>query len=149
MIVMAAVDTSARFLLGHELKSREARDHFRQVLDAAEHGGVPVVRREIPVVVVRRDILDSVLAEVAPLDVKSAVTHGQFAFWLDNPPVHAVGDDLDRAEDEFLDALVDYAELWIDELQHVPNHVSNRDVVLRIAMFAGARDELRRVVFGD
>ena len=64
-------------------------------------------------------------------------------------PVHAIGNGLDEAEDEFLDALVDYAELWLSELRHAPNHRSNAPLVQRIVMYAGDRDELRRVVFGD
>jgi hypothetical protein len=64
-------------------------------------------------------------------------------------PVHAVGADIDQAEEEFLDALIDYADLWMKELRHAPNHAKNEILVTRIAMFAGDREELRQVVFSE
>jgi hypothetical protein len=60
-----------------------------------------------------------------------------------------VGRDLDEATETFLDALVDYAEMWFSELRRAPNHAGNRHLALRIAIFAGDRHELARVVFGD
>lgn len=144
-----ASDTRQKLSLGHQFRSREARDHFKAFLETAERGEIAVVLRDSHLVLLRRDVLESVIAASAPLVVKSAVTDDQFAFWLDGVPVHAVGADLDEAEAEFLDALVDYAELWFDELQLAPNHAPNRNLALRVAMYAGDRDELRRVVFGD
>jgi hypothetical protein len=137
------------FDLGHQFKSREARDHFSGLLDEAEKGGVAVVRRDLPFVVVRRDLYDDVLAGRAPFDVRSSVHGSQVSFWLDSVPIHAIGNGLDEAEDEFLGALIDYAELWLSELRHAPNHRTNAPLVQRIVMYAGDRDELRRVVFGD
>lgn len=139
----------AGFELGHQFKSREARDNIKAVLDTAEHGGIAVICRDAPVVVLSRDALDEALGRLAPLDVRSGVTDGQVAFWLDDAPVHAVGASLDDAEDEFLDALVDYVELWFEDLHRAPNHAQHKALALRVAMFAGDRDELRRVVFGD
>lgn len=138
-----------KFEFGHQFKAREARDQLKDVLDEAERGGVAVVRREKPVVLVLRDDVDQLVASKAPLDVESAVTDGQFAFWLEDVPVHAVGADLDDAEEQFLDALVDYADLWYQELRYAPNHARNQCLALRVAMYAGDREELRRVVFGD
>lgn len=137
------------FDLGHQYKAREARDHFREVLDTAENGNVAVVRRATPVVVVMRDALDEALRVTAPLEVRSAVKDGQVVFWLEDAPVLASGADLDSAEDAFLEALVDYAELWFDELRDAPNHRQNKFLALRVAAFAGDLDELRQVVFGD
>jgi prevent-host-death family protein len=141
--------TAPKFAFGHQFKAREARDQLKDVLDEAEKGGVVVVRRGSPVVVALRDDIDELVATVAPLDVKSAVTGGQFAFWLEGAPVHATAADLDAAEEQFLDALIDYADLWYHELRHAPNHAQNRYLALRVAIFAGEREELRRVVFGD
>lgn len=140
---------AAKFEFGHQFKAREARDQLKDVLDEAERGGVAVVRREKPVVLVLRDEVDRLVASRAPFEVKGAVTGGQFAFWLEDVPVHAVGADLDDAEEQFLDALVDYADLWYQELRYAPNHAGNQWLALRVAMYAGDREELRRVVFGD
>ena len=135
--------------LGHQFKSREARDNFKLVLDAAERGDLAVVRRDAPLVVVRRDIYDADLESSAPFDVKSSIQDGQISFWMDRLPVHGSGATLPEAEEAFLDALVDYADLWVEELRHAPNHKDNAPMIRRITMYVGDREELRRVVFDD
>lgn len=145
-----ATRTAGGFALGHEFKAREARDHLKDVLDRAEAGGVSVIRRgRSPVVVLDRDTLGATLRASTPVPVLSSVTKGQFAFWVDGAPIHAVGDDLDIAEDEFLDALIDYAEAWFDRLHNAPNHRQYRDLAFLVAIYAGDRPELHRVIFGD
>jgi hypothetical protein len=135
---------------GHQYQSREARDRLSQLFDEAERGGVPVVRRarQRDYVVVRRDVLDDALAPHAPFEVQASVHDGQVSLWLDDVPVHAAAGSFEEAEAAFLDAVVDYAESWLDELRHAPNHQQHAPLVRRIAMYAGDRDELRRVVFG-
>lgn len=140
---------AASFSLGHEFRSREARDHLKDVLDRAESGSPAVIRRHSPVVVMDRDVFGAALQAAAPVPVLSAVTGGQFAFWVDGAPIHAVGDDLDAAEDAFLDALVDYAQAWFDDLKAAPNHKQFRDLALLVGIYAGDRSELHRVIFGD
>jgi hypothetical protein len=133
---------------GHQYASTDARARFSDVMETAVRGDVAVVRREQPVVVVRRDVYDSVLKKAAPFDVQAGVHDGCVSFWLNGVPVHGSGGTLDEAEEEFLDALIDYAELWTRELRHAPNHKQNSELVRRVAMYAESRDELRGVVFG-
>jgi hypothetical protein len=140
---------SVNFEFAHQFKSREFRDNQKPALEQVEKGGVTVLRRSEPLVVLRRQMIDPVLARDAKFLVKSSVGKDQVAFWLDNVPVHAVGADLDEAEEAFLDALIDYADLWMKELRHAPNHAKNEILVTRIAMFAGDREELRQVVFSE
>ncbi|MHB8395283.1 MAG: hypothetical protein ACYDC5_12490 [Candidatus Dormibacteria bacterium] len=132
---------------GQQYGSRDARDNFSAVMQTAARGDLAVVRREQPVVLVRRDVYDAVLANAAPFNVLSSVREGQVTFWLDSVPVHGSGPSLEDAEDDFLDALIDYADLWTKELRHAPNHQGNGELVRRVAMYAEDRDELRRVVF--
>ncbi len=137
------------FHVGHQFKSREARDNFSGLLDEAANGGVAVVQREEQTfVLVTRAAYDAALADRAPFAVRSSVHDGQFSLWLDDVPVHAVGESLDQAEDEFLDALIDYADLWLSELRHAPNHRSNAEVVHRIVAYAADRAALSAIVFG-
>ena len=89
------------------------------------------------------------LAEQAPFDVVSSVTEDQVAFWLADGLVHGVGSNLAEATDDFLDALVDYAQSWFEDLRNAPNHAHNRLLVLRVVLHAGDREELERVVFDD
>ena len=133
--------------LGLRFKSRSARDHIKDVLDAAEAGSTAVITRERPVAVVDAGLLEELLAEQAPFEILSSITDEQVAFWLADGLVHGVGGDLRAATDDFLDALVDYASSWFQDLRSAPNHAHNRLLALRIALHAGDRDELERVVF--
>lgn len=135
--------------LGLRYKARSARDHIKDVLDAAEGGGTAVITRDRPVAAVDAGVLEELLAERAPFAVLSSVTDDQVAFWLADGLVHGVGTNLEDATSDFLDALVDYARSWFEDLRNAPNHAHNRLLVLRIALHAGDREELERVVFGD
>lgn len=137
------------FEVGHQFKAREARDHLRAVLDAAEQGDAVVLRRDEPLVLLRRDVLDADLAARYPIEPQVSFTTVGVAMWIDGMPVHAEAGTYDEAEDAFLDALVDYASLWIEELRHAPNHRQHAGRVRRVAIYAGDREELRRAVFGD
>jgi hypothetical protein len=133
----------------HQFKSREARDHWREILDRAEGGVVSVVRRTSPVVVAPREVIARALAALHPFDVQVSVSDSQVSMWLEQAPVHGAGATYEQAEEEFLDALLDYAELWVDELRSAPNHRDNEGLVTQVLMYGENRDELRRVVFGD
>jgi hypothetical protein len=144
-----SADPKIVFEFAHQFRSREFRDHQKPVLEQVERGGVCVLLRSETLVLFRREMIDSILARDAKFLVKSSVSTDQVAFWLEDVPVHAVGVDLDQAEEGFLDALIDYADLWTKELRYAPNHAKNEDLVTRIAMFAGEREELRQLVFTE
>jgi Antitoxin of toxin-antitoxin, RelE / RelB, TA system len=133
----------------HQFKAREARDNWRQILDRAESGVVSVVRRGAPVVVAPRDVMARALASLYPFNVQVSVGPSQVSMWLEGMPVHAVGATYEEAEENFLDALLDYAELWVRELKSAPNHRDNEGLVTQVLMYGEDRDELRSVVFGD
>jgi hypothetical protein len=135
--------------MGVHYKSRAARDHLKDVLDAAEAGGTAIITRERPVAAVDAEVLGELLRTQAPFDVLSSVTDNQVAFWLADGLVHGVGDNLSDATEDFLDALIDYAATWLEDLRDAPNHAHNRLLVLRIALNAQDRNELERAVFGD
>ncbi len=139
----------AKSILGRQYKTADARAHFSDVMAAAERGEVPLVRRTEPVVLIRRDVLDAALESAAPFKPVTSIHNGQVSIWLDAAPVHGNGATYPEAEDDFLDALIDYAELWHTELRHAPNHKQNGELVRRIAMYAESRDELREVVFAE
>jgi len=133
---------------GPRYKARAARDHFKDVLDAAEAGAAPCVIRSTPLVLLDALVVEELLAEKAPFEVLSSVTADQVAFWLEDGTVHAVGDHLHEATEAFLDALVEYAEDWLTDLRDAPNHAHNRWLVLRVALHAGDRTALEAAVFG-
>jgi hypothetical protein len=135
--------------MGRRYKSRSARDNFSELLTAAEAGVPSVITRDRPVATIDAQLLEELLATRAPFDVLSSVTDDQVAFWLADGSAHAVGPDLVSATEDFLDALIDYAQRWYEDLQKAPNHVQNRWLALRIALHAGDRKELEHAVFGD
>jgi len=135
--------------MGLRYKSRSARDNFSDLLTAAEAGMPPVITRDRPVAAIDARALEELLAIRAPFDVLSSVTNDQVALWLSDGSAYAVGPDLATATDGFLDALVDYAQSWFDDLREAPNHAQNRWLAMRIALHAGDREELEHAVFGD
>lgn len=135
--------------MGVHYKSRAARDHMKDVLDAAEAGGTAIITRERPVAAVDAGVLAELLAAQVPFEVLSSVTDDQVAFWLSDGLVHGVGSNLEEATDDFLDALLTYATSWFEDLRSAPNHAHNKLLVLRIALHAHDRDALERAVFGD
>lgn len=137
------------FSFVHQFKSREARDNWAEVLDRAESGAAPVVKRNQPLVLLGRDIVSSLIKSQHPVDVKVSVTDSQVSMWLDSAPIHGVGKTFEEAEGEFLDALLDYAALWFEELRYSPNHRDNQSLVILVTMFAENTDELRAVIFDD
>lgn len=142
------MSTSLAFGVGHQFKAREARDHFRELLDIAENGGVAVLRRKATMAIVRREVLDQALAAQYPFDVKVSFDSGQTSMWVEGVPVHGVGDSYDAAQEDFLAALVDYAQAWVERLRFAPNHAAHAGLVARVLLFAGDTDELRCAVFG-
>jgi hypothetical protein len=135
--------------LGIHYKSRAARDHIKDVLDAAEAGGTAIITRDRPVAAVDAEVLAELLAAQAPFNILSSTTEDEVAFWLADGLVHGVGHDIVQATDDFLDALIDYAKSWFEDLRGAPNHAHNKLLVLRIALHSGDRNELERAVFGD
>lgn len=135
--------------LGQRYKSRSARDHLKQVLDAAEMGSTAVITRDRPVAAVDAAVLEELLSTRAPFNVLSSVTDDQIAFWLEDGLVHATGATFDEAAAAFLDALVEYAEDWFDGLGSAPNHAHNRLLALRVSLHAGDREAFEVAVFGD
>lgn len=138
----------AGFSTTHQFRSREARDHWSELLDLAEAGLPAVVRRGQPVVLMQRALLLTILRRAFPIEVQSSVSAEQVSMWLDGVPVHGVGVDFETAESEFLDALVDYAEDWVRDLRFAPNHKDNHLLVLCVLSCADRREELRELVFG-
>lgn len=65
---------------------------------------------------------------------------------LEGHPVAADGRELDEAVDDFVAALQDYADAWVERLHDVPNH---RDAALLVHLVAtSSADQLRSWVVG-
>jgi hypothetical protein len=122
--------------------AREARDHFKDILDAADDGRpATVTRDERRVAAVDADRLIHFLTHVRPSGAEVVAENDGWSLFIPGLPVAADGPTLDDAVDEMVDALRDYADEWTDHLRLAPNHADNWGVVQIVAL---ASDEQLR-----
>lgn len=114
---------------------REAREHFKDILDAADEGRPATVTRDARrVAAVDADRLLHFLAGVRPSGAQVVAENDGWSIMLPGLPVAADGATLDEAADEMIDALRQYAEEWVDHLRLAPNHVENWGLVQIVAL---------------
>ena len=114
----------------------EARRHFPALLDKARNGEWQIIGR--------RGRSEAVLANVAELDELLCTAyrfHPEVDFaqqgvcvWLPELETHGVGAILDEALADLADAMVEYAEDWVDHLRHAANHRPRAGYVRRIQL---------------
>jgi hypothetical protein len=122
----------------------DVRRHWRAHLDrAAERLPVSFTRGEESFSVVDTSLLGDLLRRNVPAPVVVAEDDG-WSIFLDGYPVAADGSDLDEAIDDFLVAVTDYANAWVDRLHTVPNHQHAAALVHLVA--ASTDDQLREWV---
>jgi len=123
----------------HYDKVSEARDNFKALLDAAEHGRPATIRRDNQTAaVVDASRLRYFLARLAPhAEVVSEA--GSWWAFIPGVPVSADGATLNDAIDEMIDSLREYAEDWQDHLVGVPNHENNWGLVQLVSLSTDAQ----------
>jgi hypothetical protein len=122
--------------------AREAREHFKDLLDAADEGRpATVTRDERRVAAVDADRLVYFLTRLHPSGVQAVADGDGWSIFLPGVPVAADGATIEEAVEEMVDALRDYAEAWTERLRLAPNHEDNWGLV-QIVMLA-SDDELR------
>lgn len=123
-----------------EYKINEAREKISAIYDRAARGGVTVISkgsdRSVAAVPVAQ--LTQTLALVAPLAAQVSFSERGVAAWLPNLPVHAEGADLEEAVERLAEALVDYVDLWEQELSRAPNQQDNWALVARVRLLEHA-----------
>lgn len=113
----------------------EARDHFRQVLDAAGRGEPVIVRRQgRDAAVVSADRLRELLARLCPPRAQVVSEGGGWTVLLPGLPIAVDGATLDEALDETVLALREYALDWQDRLKNVSNHRENWGLVQLVGL---------------
>lgn len=122
--------------------SREAREHFKELLDAAD-GGRPatIARGKRRVAAVDADRLVYFLIKVHPSGAVAVAENDGWSVFIPGLPVAADGITLDEAVEEMVEALRDYAEDWVDRLHAAPNHADNWGLVQIVGL---ASDEQLR-----
>ena len=115
--------------------AREAREHFKEILDAADDGRPATVTRDARrVAAVDADRLVHFLTRVRPSGAQVVAENDGWSLFIPGLPVAADGATLDEAADEMIDALRDYAEEWADHLRLAPNHAENWGIVQIVAL---------------
>ena len=113
----------------------DARKELREVLDDAESGRpVGIQRRERRVAVVDADVLRNALAHSRDVSQPVAVAEARgWSVLLPGVPVAADGADFNDAIDEFILALREYSEDWVERLHRVPNHARHWALIQFVA----------------
>lgn len=121
--------------------AREAREHFKDLLDAADEGlPATVVREDRRVVALDADRLVRLLMYTTPSGAVAVAENDGWSLYIPGQPFAADGATLDDAVDDMIDALHDYAEEW-GRLRHAPNHADNWALLQLVSL--ASDDQLR------
>jgi hypothetical protein len=113
----------------------DARNHFTEMLDAAERGRVPTVRRDArTMALVDLERLRSLLAAEAPSRARVAQEADGWSVLVPGVPAAADGGTFEEAVDEMIDALREYAEDWQQGPADPPNHANNWSLVQLVGL---------------
>lgn len=119
---------------------RAAREHFKEILDAADEGRPATVTRDARrVAAVDADRLVDLLTRVRPSGAQVVAENEGWSLSIPGLPVAADGATLDEAVDEMIDALRDYADAWADRLRLAPNHADNWGLVQIVSLASDAQ----------
>lgn len=122
--------------------AREAREHFKDLLDAATEGRpATVVRDDRRIAAVDADRLVHFLTSVHAAGVQAVADGDGWSIFLPGVPVSADGATVEEAVEEMVDALRDYADAWTERLRLAPNHEHNWGIVQIVTL---ASDEQLR-----
>jgi predicted RNase H-like HicB family nuclease len=115
--------------------ARDAREHFKDILDAADDGRPATVTRDARrVAAVDADRLVHFLTRVRPSGAQVVAENDGWSIFIPGLPVAADGTTLDEATEAMIDALRDYVEEWADHLRLAPNHAENWGLVQIVAL---------------
>lgn len=123
---MSVIDHHADRHDAHFDTVTEAREHLRDLLDAAEAGIPATVRRHgSRAAVVDAERLRHFLSSLRPAQAQAVPEAGGWSIMLPGLPLAADGATFDEALDDLVEVLREYAADWRDHLRHAPNHADN------------------------
>ncbi len=122
------------------LSYTDTRNRLKEVLDTADLGvPVGVERHGRRVVMVDMARLAELLANSPRLSRPEAVAEANgWSVLLPGTPIAADGADLDEATEEFVTALREYADDWIERLRLAPNHARHWPLVHFVSLSSDA-----------
>jgi prevent-host-death family protein len=112
----------------------EARAQLPTLLEKVRGGHWQIIgRRGRPeVVVAEAGEMEALLAPVFRFRPEVDIDDGEVGIYLYELDVHGVGDTLDEALNDLAEVMLEYAEDWVDQLRHAPNHAHRAGYVRRI-----------------
>ena len=128
----------------------EARRQLPTLLDKVRGGRWQLIgRRGRPEAVVADAAqLAELLGVCCPFAPEVFIEEGEVGIYLAELDVHGVGATLKEAEDDLIEAALEYVEDWEDHLYAAPNHRGKVGHVRRLEL-AGDAAGVRRVLFGE
>jgi hypothetical protein len=127
----------------------DARAHLKDMYDSAQSDVPAVVKRsdDPAVAMVRLDSLKRLLRGSCPINPEVRFGGQSVSVWLPGLPISSQGTEFDSAVVEFVAALRDYAQTWVEDLRGYPNHAENWGLVNLIQLSSDA--ELVQHAFGE
>jgi hypothetical protein len=128
----------------------EARSKLSPMLDAIEkEGAVAIIhRRGFQAVLCGRDEQERILSRCFAFNpLVSLSGSGSASIWLPELGIYGHGGSLDEAEQDLIEAALDYALDWQRFLRYSANHAEKDGYVHRIKL-AGDREGVHRILFG-
>jgi len=118
----------------------EARAQLPALLEKVRGGRWQLIgRRGRPeVVVAEAGEIESLLAPAFRFHPEVDIDAGDVGVFLHELDIHGVGVTLDDALVDLADAMLEYAEDWVDHLRHAPNHAPRAGYVRRIEIAGDA-----------
>ena len=128
----------------------EARRQLPTLLDKVRGGRWQLIgRRGRPEAVVADAAqLAELLGACCQFAPEVFIEEGEVGIYLTELDVHGVGATLQEAEDDLIEAALEYVEDWEDHLYAAPNHRGKVGHVRRLEL-AGDAAGVRRVLFGE
>jgi prevent-host-death family protein len=128
----------------------EARRQLPALLDKVRDGRWQLIgRRGRPEAVIADAAqMAELLRACYPFSPEVFVEQDEVGIYLTELEVHGTGATLQDAEDDLLEAALDYVEDWEDHLKAAPNHRGNVGYVRRLEL-AGDAAGVRSVLFGE
>ncbi len=114
----------------------EARAQLPTLLEKARAGKWQFIgRRGRPEVVVAEvGEMEALLAPAFRFRPEVDIDDGDVGIYLFELDVHGVGGTLDEALEDLAEAMLEYADDWVDQLRHAPNHRHRAGYVRRIEL---------------
>lgn len=128
----------------------EARAQLPTLLEKVRSGRWQLIgRRGRPeVVVAEAGEMEALLAPIFRFRPEVDIDEGDVGIYLYELDVHGVGGTLDEALADLAQAMLEYAEDWVDHLRHAPNHSQRAGYVRRIEI-AGDTEGVETMLNSD